>query len=96
MTFLRWPASMTPVLTTTASTRGGPDVGLHVALDLGSQRASGHGEGDLDLDQAPLPDADGGDHAQLDDVRTQLGIDHPASAAARPLRSDRAFHGPGA
>ena len=75
----------------------GPDVGLDVALDLGSQRASGHGEGDLDLDQAPLPDADGGDHAQLDDVRTQLGIDHPAQRGADALFGRyRAFHGPGA
>ncbi len=63
----------------------GADVGLHVALDLGAQRAAGHGEGDLDLHPASPGDADGRDHAQLDDVGAQLGIDHPPEGGAYPL-----------
>ena len=71
------------------------DVGLDVALDLGAQRATGHGEGHLHLDHAPLPDADGGDHPQLDDVGTQLGIDDPAQRGAHALLGRyRAFQGP--
>ena len=54
-----------------------PDVGLHVTLDLRAQWAPGHGEGHLDVDNAAVIGAHIGHHAQLDDVRPQLGVDHP-------------------
>ena len=53
--------------------------------DLGPQRAAGDGQGHLDLDRAVLADVDGPDHAQIDDVGAELGVDRRASAGDRPI-----------
>ncbi len=67
------------------------DVGLDVGLDLGPQRAPGHREGHFDLDHALVVDADPVHHAELDDVRPELGVDHPGQR-----RTDRVLAGWGA
>ena len=52
--------------------------GLDLALDIGpelvAERAGGDREGDLDSHHSAV-DLDAADHAQLDDVRAELGID---------------------
>ena len=55
------------------------DPGADVALDLGPQRAAGGGEGDRDDDVAVVGSTVGAaDHAEIDDVAAQLGVDHAA------------------
>ena len=59
MTALRRSASITPVRHRHRRHAGQrADVGLDVVLDLGAERAAGHGEGHLDVDRALLVDPD--------------------------------------
>ena len=69
-----------------------------LSLDLGPQRASGRGERHRDLDLAVGIDNGTSSHAQINDVATQLGVDHPPKHAhhvtgARQHRSRVIAHG---
>ena len=69
---------------------GGAGGLAHVALDLAAQGAGRRGQGDLDAG-APGLDLDGADHAQVDDGRAQLGVEHVAQARAKVVGGR---HGP--
>ena len=70
------------------------DLRLDVVLDLGAQRAAGGGERDADRDGAVGLDLDVVDHAELDDVGVQLGVDDAREHAADVVgRGRRPGHG---
>ncbi len=96
MTSLRRSASITPVRTETDAHAGQrADVGLDVVLDLGAQGAAGHRQGHLDLDGPGLVDADPVDHAEIDDVGAELGVDHAGQRGAHRLLGWGGTTGPG-
>ena len=67
---------------------------LDVLLDLGAERAPGRGQRDPDHDGAVGRHPDVVDHAQLDDVGVELGIDDAAEHAADVVgRGRRPGHG---
>ena len=59
-----------------------PHLRFDVLADLDPQRAPGGGERDLHHDGAVGVDAHVVDHAEVDDARVQLGVDHPGQHAA--------------
>ena len=74
------------------------DPSLGVALDLGTERATGGGQGDLDRHQPSVGDGGTLGHAEFHDVRPELGIDHTAEhvhdgVGARPIGLSHGFKG---
>ena len=65
--------------------REAPDAGLDVVLIWVRRGQPGHGQGHLDLDLPVGVHAQGPDHAQIDDVVAQLGVDHPQQRGADRL-----------
>ena len=59
----------------------GADAGGDLGLDLAAQRARRRREGDADQDPASRPQFDSVDHAEFDDVVTELRVDHPRRAS---------------
>ena len=66
-----------------------------VLLDLRLQRATGNRQRDDHLDIAGRGDVDAFDHAELDDVDVQLGVDHPAQHTAHIVGGRGCLHGRG-
>ena len=80
--------------------RGDPGEAAHPGLDvrseLGPKGTAGDGEGHLHIDLAVAMDGDGPEHAEIDDVVAELGIDDPEERGAdRRLsrRGGRCGHG---
>ena len=85
MSALRSAASISPMTTSTRRTPGRlPTRDSTSCLELGPQGAARHGQGDFHLDPPVGVDAHRPDHAQIDDVVAELGVDHPQQARRAP------------
>ena len=82
----RSAASISPMTTSTEAHAGqASHPGLDVGPELGAQGTAGDGQGHLHLDPAVGVHGHGADHAQIDDVVAELGVDDPQQGGAHRL-----------